>query len=318
VEGVAFVAVLTAAYVFLAPKPDSKTSLTGCGWLVQAEDPGEVMVPLESGLGGTRSIELLDPLCPSCKAFETRLSASPLRSRLDLKAVLFPLDSKCNWMVTEAVHPGACAVSEAVLCAAGLERGPKNGAGARHVLRWAFENQEQLRSMGAKDETALRALIVQQFPGVRGCLGGPLVKNKLTRGLRWAVANAVPVLTPQLFVAESRMCDEDTDLGLEYTLSRMLSPEAEQERIRRRLSQPPPPPRAFPPEPIAAAEAAPSENAPAEPALAAPARVKAADPTPVAEDPAAPAGSGSSAPEPAAQQRDDPPSAQPSNEEPQP
>jgi hypothetical protein len=66
------------------------------------------------------------------------------------------------------------------------------------------------------------------------------VRSKLTKGLRWAVANAIPVLTPQLFVAETRMCDEDTDLGLEYTLSRMLSPAAEQERARRRATQPPP------------------------------------------------------------------------------
>ncbi|HYX90318.1 MAG TPA: hypothetical protein VE782_02050, partial [Myxococcaceae bacterium] len=261
VEGALFVAILTAAYVLLAPRPDPEKSLTGCGWLVQSEDPAEVMVPLESGLAGTPSIELLDPLCPSCKAFDARLSASSLRSRLALKAVLFPLDSTCNWMVTEAVHPGACAVSEAVLCAAGLEGGTKNAAAVRAVLRWAFENQDELRTMAAKDESALRARLVQQFPAVKGCLGGPRVKSKLTKGLRWAVANAVPVLTPQLFVAESRMCDEDTDLGLEYTLSRMLSPAAEQDRIRRRVHTPPPPSRPVRSEPLAAAQAAPSEPA---------------------------------------------------------
>ena len=42
------------------------------------------------------------------------------------------------------------------------------------------------------------------------------------RSLRWAVANALPVMTPQLFVNGTRLCDEDTDLGLEYTLTRML------------------------------------------------------------------------------------------------
>jgi hypothetical protein len=30
---------------------------------------------------------------------------------------LFPLDKECNWMVSESLHPGSCAVSEAVLCA---------------------------------------------------------------------------------------------------------------------------------------------------------------------------------------------------------
>jgi hypothetical protein len=65
---------------------------------------------------------------------------------------------------------------------------------------------------------------------VKGCLGSPLVKNKLTKSLRWAVSNAIPVLTPQLFVGNARMCDEDTDLGLEFTLSNMLSAKGQQAR----------------------------------------------------------------------------------------
>jgi hypothetical protein len=44
----------------------------------------------------------------------------------------------------------------------------------------------------------------------------------LAQSLRWAVRNQVPVLTPQFYVAGKRLCDEDTDLGLEYTLTRML------------------------------------------------------------------------------------------------
>ncbi len=240
-EGAGLVAALTLAYVVLAPAPDPKTSMLGCGTLVRAENTAGVMIPLTPGKGGAPSIEVLDPLCPSCKAFDLRLGASSLGERLDLEAVLFPLDSTCNWMVTEAIHPGACAVSEAVLCAAGLGSGPKNGDAARSVLRWAFDRQAELRSLAAKDERALRAEIERAFPGVKGCLGGTLVRSKLTKSLRWAVANAIPVLTPQLFVGDTRMCDEDTDLGLEYTLSRMLSPEAERERARRRAAQPPPP-----------------------------------------------------------------------------
>jgi hypothetical protein len=41
--------------------------------------------------------------------------------------------------------------------------------------------------------------------------------------LRWAVANSLPVVTPQLFVRGQKICDEDTDLGLEYVLSRTLA-----------------------------------------------------------------------------------------------
>ena len=70
-------------------------------------------------------------------------------------------------------------------------------------------------------------------------LGGNLVKSKLTKSLRWAVGNAIPVLTPQLFVGNSRMCDEDSDLGLEFTLSRMLS---KQGKLARAQIKPPPRP----------------------------------------------------------------------------
>ncbi len=251
VEGVGLVAALTLAYVVSAPKPDPRTSMMGCGSLVRAEDTAGVMIPLSPNTGGAPSIEVLDPLCTSCKAFDARLAASSLGERLDLSGVLFPLDSACNWMVTEAIHPGACAVSEAVLCAAGVGTGPKDAAAAGAVLQWAFAHQSDLRALGARDEAALRAQIEREFPGVQGCLGSAIVKTKLTKSLRWAVANAIPVLTPQLFVGGARMCDEDTDLGLEYTLTRMLSPEAEQERARRRAAEPPPPP---PPPPAPSAD----------------------------------------------------------------
>ncbi len=264
-EGIGLVAVTTLAYVVLAPRPDPRTSMLGCGSLVRAEDTARVMFPLTSNKGGVPAIELLDPLCPSCKAFDARVAASSLGERLDLKAVLFPLDSTCNWMVTEAVHPGACAVSEAVLCAAGVESGRKNAEAARAVLKWAFARQEDLRALAARDERALRARIEQEFPGVKGCFGGALVKSKVTKGLRWAVANAIPVLTPQLFVGDSRVCDEDTDLGLEYTLNRMLSPEAERERARRRATRPPAPQPPASPDLQAAAAVSPSVEVPVRP-----------------------------------------------------
>ena len=68
----------------------------------------------------------------------------------------------------------------------------------------------------------------------RGCLGSTLVKNKLTKSLRWAVANGIPVLTPQLFVGTARMCDEDSDLGLEFTLAKMLSKQGKAAREKKK------------------------------------------------------------------------------------
>lgn len=208
-EGVAYVAVLVALYLGFAPT--SPKSLEGCGTLVKKDDPNKVMVPL--GGSGTRGVALLDPLCPACKAFDARLEASGLREKIELDAVLFPLDSACNWMVKTSLHPGACAVSEAVLC------DPPN---SRRIMEWAFDNQEALIAEAKADEKKLRERLLRQFPAVKGCLGGPTVKNKLNKSLRWAVANALPVLTPQLFIGDRRICDEDTDLGLEYTVAGML------------------------------------------------------------------------------------------------
>jgi hypothetical protein len=116
--------------------------------------------------------------------------------------------------VKESLHPGACAVSEAMLC--------DRQHGAR-ILDWAFAHQEELRRLASGDETALRREIEAQFPAVKGCLGSANIRNQLNRSLRWAVANALPVLTPQLFVADRRVCDEDTDLGLEFTVASMLN-----------------------------------------------------------------------------------------------
>ena len=223
-EGTAFVAVLVLVYLGFAPKADAAAGGTrGCGTLAQAADESGVMLPISPQPGGTPTIEVLDPLCPSCRAFENRLKASEMHTRLDLKAVLFPLDSSCNWMVSQSMHPGACAVSEAMLCAGGNVTGQGNPAEARRILDWAFAHQEELTTQAKTDEPGLRKRLESEFPAVKGCLGGNQVKNKLVKSLRWIVSNALNVLTPQVFVNGTRMCDEDTDLGLEYTLSRMLA-----------------------------------------------------------------------------------------------
>jgi hypothetical protein len=222
VEGCVFVGVLGLVYVGAMPDASAEPGAAGCGNLVQSEDPDGVMIPLKDNPGGAESIEVLDPLCPACRAFDARLTASGLDANLDMKAVLFPLDNECNWMVSDALHPGACAVSEAMLCANGAAGGRSDPALARRILDWAFENQQALHEEARADPKKLRARIESKFPSVQGCLGSHKVRNKLVRSLRWAVSNALPVLTPQLFVGGRRICDQDTDLGLEYTLTSML------------------------------------------------------------------------------------------------
>lgn len=220
-EGVVFVAVPVLAYVLLVP--DAGRYIGECGTLKQPDDPNRVLVALDGNSAGVPMIEVLDPLCPACLAFEGRLRDSGLALDVHRQALLFPLDESCNWMITEAVHPGACAASEAVLCA---------GDRAEEVLAWVFEHQDELKSAAGlamessekPDEPgkALQALVVAEFPDLAGCLGSANVRNRINRSLRWAVANQLPVLMPQVFVEGVKLCDEDTDLGMDFALSRML------------------------------------------------------------------------------------------------
>jgi uncharacterized membrane protein len=210
-EGVVFVAVPVVLYLGL--KPAYADSFGTCGELLRPEDRYGVRIKLTEAPGGVPAIEVLDPLCPACRAFSERLAASGFSDRLQRELVLFPLDKECNWMVGESLHPGACAVSEAVLC---------GGVRAREVLEWAFANQQELRDLG-KDTAVVYARIRTRFPELGDCLGKPAVRARLNRSLRWAVANSLPVQTPQLFVRDRKVCEEDTDLGLEFVLARTLS-----------------------------------------------------------------------------------------------
>jgi len=217
IEGCAFVGIFSLVYITAIPQvaADNQTirGSQGCGILAQPEDPARIMLNIGPATQGTDAIALIDPLCPACRAFDERLHSSGLASRLNQDLVLFPLDSKCNWMVSTSLHPGACLVSETMLCA------PRQ---ASEILAWAFENQEELTELGDTDEKALIEKLKTQFPAAAKCIGTPIAKNKIVKSLRWAVANALTVMTPQLFISGRRLCDEDTDLGLQYTLTRML------------------------------------------------------------------------------------------------
>ncbi len=249
--GVAFVVIPLIAYIALAP--DHGRYIGACDALVKPDDTYGVMVRVDQGArAGVPAIEVLDPLCPACRAFEKRLEDSGMKSELDRKAVLFPLDNTCNWMVTEATHPGACTVSEAVLCA---------GDKAPEVLRWAFETQESIRAAAAKDPTAAEKIVEQRFPDLAACVGSPEAKSRLNKSLRWAVANNVRVLTPQLYIANVKLCDEDVDLGLEYALRRLIDGHRNGTLTASPLAPATPPP--VEPAPGAPATTAPSASTPA-------------------------------------------------------
>ncbi|HEY8429000.1 MAG TPA: vitamin K epoxide reductase family protein [Sandaracinaceae bacterium] len=209
--GVVFVLVPVAAYA--ATVPDFSRYVGSCGSLPDPSDPNDVLVPIGPQTRPVPVLEVLDPLCPACKNFEARFDASSVAEEASRRVLLFPLDDRCNWMVEDAIHPGACAISEAVLCA---------GRDAEEVIEWAFANQTAITEAARRDPDAAARMARQRFPSLAQCIGSPTVQAKLNQALRWAVRNQLPVLTPQVYVGDLRLCDADTDLGMDYALTRLV------------------------------------------------------------------------------------------------
>ena len=154
-EGVVFVAILALVYVGFAPT--SEKSLEGCGNLAKKDDPNQIMLHF-GGPAGAVSVAVLDPLCPACKAFDNRMRTSELDKKLSQDIVLFPLDKTCNWNVKESLHPGACAVAEAMLCSRDQ---------AKQILEWAFANQEALVEEARARRTGARPSPASRCPPTR-------------------------------------------------------------------------------------------------------------------------------------------------------
>jgi uncharacterized membrane protein len=234
VVGVVFV--VTPVLVYASSAPDFDHYIGSCGRLEHPEAPsagpeGDVFVAIGPQTREVAMIEVLDPLCPSCRGFEHRFREHRAASEVSRRALLFPLDTPCNWMIRESIHPGACVVSQAVLCAEG---------DAEEVLDWAFDHQEAIHdaaaaaadgATGGADareaaaSAAVTRMVRERFSSLADCIGSPRAEARLNRSLRWAVANHLPVLTPQVYVDSTRLCDEDTDIGLDWALSRLLDRE---------------------------------------------------------------------------------------------
>ncbi len=203
----------TPALVYAASLPDYRQHLSSCGTLtVKTESHGALMKL--STLRPTQPVMLFeDPLCPTCKTFHQRLAIEGALEQLDITLALFPLDTECNWMLDRSLHPGACMLSRAVLCA---------GANARGALEWAFDNQEDLREAGKAGAATLKKKIETRFgPELVACVDDKRTGIKLNQHLHFASQNRIPVSTPQMFLGDKRLCEEDTDLGLRYTLSQL-------------------------------------------------------------------------------------------------
>ena len=204
--------------LYAAAAPDHARFIGKCDGLAKPEDTYGVMVLGGAGAKAAPAIEILDPLCPACKAFEQRLDASGLATARS-QGVLFPLDNTCNWMITETTHPGACTVSEAVLCAGDKARArPTRCSSGRSRSRTIRQAAEKLRTLPRPRRSS-------------GSPSSPRASARRTRG-RGSTSrcagrcSTIPVLTPQLYVDSVKLCDEDVNMGLEYALGHMLDKHA--------------------------------------------------------------------------------------------
>ncbi len=197
--------------------PSYEAYVGKCGGLATAEDPKKALLHL-SAPGAVQPVTMVvDPLCPTCKAFHQRLVAEGYFPKLHVTLVLFPLDSECNWNLDTPMHPGACAVSRVVLCHA------DNPLAA---LEWGYDEQEDLLAIAKQQdgEAALLARIDQRWgKAIGSCVRAKETSLRLDEMIRFGVRNKLPVSTPQLFVGDKRLCEEDSDIGLPYAL-RKLAP----------------------------------------------------------------------------------------------
>jgi hypothetical protein len=210
IEGVGFVALGLITYLAIVPQYDER--VLSCGELKRGEDKQRALLTVAQGQN--TMLEVLDPLCPACKAFLTRFEDENLGANHAQQVLLFPLDTECNWMLKQSLHPGACMLSRALICA---------GNDYKPMMRFIMENQEDFRITATKEPDSVRREVVMKFPKVASCIDAQETKTRLNNMLRYAMQNSMPIVTPQLYVQERRLCDEDSDLGLNYAMSVLSS-----------------------------------------------------------------------------------------------
>jgi hypothetical protein len=205
------------ALAYVSGLPDYRSRIDKCGKLAVVGEPHNALLKIPTA-HPTRAVLLFeDPLCPTCKVFHERMVDEGLFDRLEVTMAMFPLDAECNWMLDRSLHPGACVVAKAVLCGGNDQ--------ARAILEWAFDDQDELGELGKRSGDALASKITARWgPEIGACLGRPQTAARLNQQLHFAANNHIPVSTPQMFLGDKRICDEDTDLGLRYTLAQ-LAPE---------------------------------------------------------------------------------------------
>jgi uncharacterized membrane protein len=207
--------VITPSIVYAAFAPDHASFVTQCGQIKKPKEAHDALVKLPGPSARRSAIFFEDPLCPTCKSLHERLAGAGVLDRLDAELSLFPLDSDCNWMLEQPLHPGACTLSKALLCA----KAPAQ------MLDWAYANQAELAEAGKAGGKTLSQKITQRWGADVGrCMSDRATITRLNRHLHFASDNGIAVSTPQVFIDGQRLCDEDIDMGLMFALDR-LAPE---------------------------------------------------------------------------------------------
>lgn len=206
---------LAPSLVYAAWAPDHTPFVSQCGSIKQAKESHSALLSMKGTHPVKSALFFEDPLCPTCKSLHERLKSQGALDRLDTELALFPLDTECNWMLDQSLHPGACVLSRALICS-------KSPA---EMLDWAYANQETLSAAGKTSAQALTNLVTQRWGNDIGrCMADRNTNTQLGRHLHFAADNAIAVSTPQVFLDGQRLCDEDIDIGLMFALAH-LAPE---------------------------------------------------------------------------------------------
>ena len=88
-----------------------------------------------------------------------------------------------------------------------------------------LRDQDELKELAKQGDKALTAKIAERWGSeLAACVSSKAAAAQLNQELHFAANAHIPVSTPQMFLGEQRICDEDTDLGLTYTMAQ-LAPE---------------------------------------------------------------------------------------------
>ena len=210
-RGLAMVALAACCFTWRSNRPTRIRCCTPRGCAIPRTSTASCWIC--TAQGQVPAVEVLDPLCPACKALLRALGGERNgRSIADqARALSRSTRSATGWSASRFTP--ARARSARRCCA----RAPRAGT----VLAWAFANQDDLRARGGSGQAAVYARIKQDFPDLASCVGQPAVRARVNKSLRWIVANSLPVLTPQLFV-RNRSCPTRTPTSGSTTCFRVF------------------------------------------------------------------------------------------------